>query len=69
VEPPAEPGEAWAEHAAIVDAVARGDAERARALTAGHAERAAATHRLRPAGRAVPVRNPQRAVNTASLLN
>ena len=39
VELPARPVEAWAEHGAIVDAVARGDAERARALTALHAER------------------------------
>ena len=31
---PADPVESWAEHGAIVDAVARGDAERARALTA-----------------------------------
>ncbi|CAM5273466.1 GntR family transcriptional regulator OS=Streptomyces alboniger OX=132473 GN=CP975_26955 PE=4 SV=1 [Streptomyces alboniger] len=69
VEPPAEPKEAWAEHAAIVDAVARGDAERARALTAAHAERATSAHRLRPAGRVDRVRNPQRAVNTAGLLN
>ncbi|MYX19801.1 GntR family transcriptional regulator, partial [Streptomyces sp. SID8380] len=34
VESPARPQESWAEHGAIVDAVARGDAERARALTA-----------------------------------
>ncbi|MFM9559432.1 FCD domain-containing protein, partial [Streptomyces caniscabiei] len=31
VEAPASPVESWAEHGAIVDAVARGDAERARA--------------------------------------
>ncbi len=41
------PAESWAEHAAILDAVARGDAERARAVTALHAERAASAHRLR----------------------
>ena len=40
VEPPARPVESWAEHGAIVDAVARGDGERARALTALHADRA-----------------------------
>ncbi|AZM91643.1 MULTISPECIES: GntR family transcriptional regulator [Streptomyces] len=58
VETPAQPVECWAEHAAIVDAVARGDAERARALTALHAQRSAGAHRPR-------VRNPQPAVNTA----
>ncbi|GLX21431.1 MULTISPECIES: GntR family transcriptional regulator [Streptomyces] len=62
VEPPAQPAECWAEHAAIVDAVARGDAERARALTALHAQRSAGAHRPR-------VRNPQPAVNTASSPN
>lgn len=36
------PVDSWAEHGAIVDAVARGDAERARSLTALHTERAAA---------------------------
>ncbi|MEU3722285.1 GntR family transcriptional regulator [Streptomyces sp. NPDC031705] len=56
---PVQPVECWAEHGAIVDAVARGDAERARALTALHAQRAAQAHRPR-------VRNPQPAVNTAS---
>ncbi|MEU9105154.1 GntR family transcriptional regulator [Streptomyces xanthophaeus] len=44
---PERPAESWAEHGAIVDAVARGDAERARALTALHADRAAGVHRLR----------------------
>ncbi|MER7736619.1 GntR family transcriptional regulator [Streptomyces erythrochromogenes] len=47
VEAPVRPAESWAEHGAIVDAVARGDAERARALAAVHADRAAAAHRLR----------------------
>jgi DNA-binding GntR family transcriptional regulator len=41
------PAECWSEHAAILDAVARGDAERARAVTALHTERTAAAHRLR----------------------
>ncbi|GGT48624.1 GntR family transcriptional regulator [Streptomyces kurssanovii] len=63
VEQPLAPVESWAEHGAIVDAVARGDAERARALTAAHAERAAAAHRLR---RTVRVRTSQHAVNTTS---
>ncbi|MER5873892.1 GntR family transcriptional regulator [Streptomyces sp. NPDC002044] len=60
VEAPVRPAESWAEHGAIVDAVARGDAERARALTAMHADRASAAHRprLRPA-----VRTSQPAVN------
>ncbi|MFG2523355.1 GntR family transcriptional regulator [Streptomyces sp. NPDC048527] len=67
VEQPAQPADSWAEHGAIVDAVARGDAERARALTAQHAERAAAAHRLRaprPGGR---VRTSQHPVNTVGL--
>ncbi|MFJ4778844.1 GntR family transcriptional regulator [Streptomyces sp. NPDC088762] len=62
VEAPARPVESWAEHGAIVDAVARGDAERARALTAVHADRAAGAHRprLRPV-----VSTSQPAVNTS----
>ncbi|GGQ35144.1 transcriptional regulator [Streptomyces mutabilis] len=44
---PADPAECWVEHGAITDAVARGDGERARALTALHTERSAAVHRLR----------------------
>ncbi|MFF9018231.1 GntR family transcriptional regulator [Streptomyces sp. NPDC014870] len=68
VEAPAQPVEAWAEHGAIVDAVARGDAERARTLTALHAERSLLLHRLKrpdrpPRGR---VRTSQHVVNTAS---
>ncbi|GHH88159.1 transcriptional regulator [Streptomyces sulfonofaciens] len=39
--------ESWAEHAAILDAVARGDAERARAVTTVHTERSVSAHRLR----------------------
>ncbi|MFC9796487.1 GntR family transcriptional regulator [Streptomyces sp. NPDC057695] len=64
VDQPERPVDAWAEHGAIVDAVARGDAERARALTALHAERTQSLHRLRkPAGGRVRV--SQHAVNTA----
>ncbi|MER5460579.1 MULTISPECIES: GntR family transcriptional regulator [unclassified Streptomyces] len=63
VEQPATPVESWIEHGAIVDAVARGDAERARGLTAVHTERAAAAHRLRRPER---VRTSQHAVNIAS---
>lgn len=65
VDPPGAPVESWAEHGAIVDAVARGDAERARALTAQHAERATAVHRLRFGSRATGVRSSQHAVNTS----
>ncbi|MCX5581885.1 GntR family transcriptional regulator [Streptomyces erythrochromogenes] len=63
VEAPVRPAESWAEHGAIVDAVARGDAERARTLAAVHADRAAAAHRLRqrPA-----VSTSQPAVNMSS---
>ncbi|MEU6298833.1 GntR family transcriptional regulator [Streptomyces erythrochromogenes] len=63
VEAPVRPAESWAEHGAIVDAVARGDAERARALAAVHADRAVAAHRLRqrPA-----VSSSQPAVNMSS---
>ncbi|WP_406408696.1 GntR family transcriptional regulator [Streptomyces halstedii] len=75
VEPPARPAESWAEHGALVDAVARGDAERARVLATRHTERTVAAHRLRrpeKPGR-VPgparVRNAQHAVNTAGVRN
>ncbi|MEW2316287.1 GntR family transcriptional regulator [Streptomyces bauhiniae] len=68
VDGPASPPETWAEHGAIVDAVARGDSERARAVTALHTERATLAHRLRtPAGDRV--RRAQHAVNTAGLRN
>lgn len=39
--------ESWEEHGAIVDAVARGDAERARKISAGHVERAVAVRTLK----------------------
>ncbi|WP_338673373.1 GntR family transcriptional regulator [Streptomyces sp. SCSIO 30461] len=70
VEQPTQPVECWSEHGAIVDAVARGDAERARALTAAHAERGTRGYRLRiaplaPHGSAVRV--SQHSVNTASV--
>ncbi|MFG2339645.1 GntR family transcriptional regulator [Streptomyces yangpuensis] len=63
VEVPARPTESWAEHGAIVDAVARGDAERARTLAAVHADRAAAAHRLR---KRPAVSSSQPAVNMSS---
>ncbi|MEU6393473.1 GntR family transcriptional regulator [Streptomyces sp. NPDC046939] len=69
VESPARPAESWAEHGAIVDAVARGDAERARALTARHAESVASAHKLRVPRAGGPVRISQHAVNTAGLRN
>ncbi|MFJ2171362.1 GntR family transcriptional regulator [Streptomyces sp. NPDC087851] len=73
VEQPSHPVESWAEHGAIVDAVARGDGERARALTTLHAERTMAVHRLRrpghgpdPSRAREKVRASQHAVNIAS---
>ncbi|MDF3298354.1 GntR family transcriptional regulator [Streptomyces tropicalis] len=72
VQAPVDPVESWAQHGAIVDAVARGDGERARAVTALHAERAAAAHRLRIPGaadRADGVSPSQRAVNMSGLRN
>ncbi|MEV8535419.1 GntR family transcriptional regulator [Streptomyces sp. NPDC051211] len=68
VQAPARPAESWAEHGAIVDAVARGDAERARALTAAHAERAGEAHRMRLRSGG-PVRTSQPAVNMSSGLH
>lgn len=44
---PTRAAESWDEHAAIVDAVARGDAERARRLAAVHVERATAVRILK----------------------
>ncbi|MBK0373917.1 GntR family transcriptional regulator [Streptomyces sp. RB110-1] len=73
VEQSARPADSWAEFGAIVDAVARGDADRARVLSARHAERAAGFHRLRrpdlPGRRTPParVRSSQHGVNTAGV--
>ncbi|MFD8773645.1 GntR family transcriptional regulator [Streptomyces sp. NPDC059916] len=67
VEQPAQPAASWAEHGAIVDAVARGDVERARALTAQHTERAMAAHRLRAPRKGGRVRTSQHPVNTVGL--
>ncbi|NGN65099.1 GntR family transcriptional regulator [Streptomyces sp. A7024] len=54
--------DSWAEHGAIVDAVARGDAERARGLAALHVERSAGSYEFRiPAG----VSSRKHAVNMA----
>ncbi|MFB6555800.1 GntR family transcriptional regulator [Streptomyces sp. NPDC056405] len=74
VEASAGPVECWAEHGAIVDAVARGDGERARALMTLHTERSAPAHRLRFVSggggggeRTERVRKSQRPVNMPSL--
>ncbi|MEN3584359.1 GntR family transcriptional regulator [Streptomyces sp. ZYX-F-203] len=48
VEAQAHPLGSWEERGAVVDAVARGDGERARRLTTAHVERATAAHRPRP---------------------
>ncbi|WP_101255029.1 GntR family transcriptional regulator [Streptomyces barkulensis] len=54
-EPPLRAVAVWREHGAIVDAVARGDAERARALASEHVERSVAVRREQ---RPVAVRRP-----------
>ncbi|HSX98547.1 MAG TPA: GntR family transcriptional regulator, partial [Streptomyces sp.] len=70
---PADPVESWAEHGGIVDAVARGDGDRARTITSLHTERATAAHRFRfPGGaggaeRPDRVRTSQHPVNMPSL--
>ncbi|MGA4839141.1 GntR family transcriptional regulator [Streptomyces sp. G45] len=69
---PAVPERTWAGHAAVVDAVARRDMERARALTTLDAERAASACRPRiagTAGRAGRVRDSQHAVNRVGVRN
>ncbi|QKV97532.1 GntR family transcriptional regulator [Streptomyces sp. NA02950] len=55
--------ESWAEHGALVDAVARGDADRARIIATAHTERALSEYRLR---RPAQVRTSKHSVNTAS---
>ena len=64
VEPSARVAESWDEHGALLDAVARGDAGRARSLMAAHIERALPAHRLRRPV-AAGVREAKRPVNTA----
>ncbi|MDG4535249.1 GntR family transcriptional regulator [Streptomyces sp. AV19] len=68
-EPPARPAEVWETHAALVDAILRRDAERARSIAAVRAQRPPGEFRLwrpvPPAG--VPrAADGKRAVNTAS---
>lgn len=58
--------ESWDEHGALVDAVARADADRARALAAAHAERSMSEYRLRRPSR---VRSSKHSVNTAGVRN
>ncbi|MFF4607501.1 GntR family transcriptional regulator [Streptomyces sp. NPDC001339] len=64
VDLPDRSGESWDEHGAVLEAVARGDAERARALMAAHIERSLPVYRLRHPVTA-EVRDPKRPVNTA----
>ncbi|MCK7627843.1 GntR family transcriptional regulator [Streptomyces sp. RS10V-4] len=63
IEPPARVTASWEEHAALLDAVVRRDADRARALMAAHIERSLPAYRLRRPAPAVS--GPKRAVNTA----
>ncbi|MFI0731768.1 GntR family transcriptional regulator [Streptomyces sp. NPDC021225] len=58
--------ESWSEHGALVDAVARGDADRARTLAAAHAERSMSEYRLRRPPR---VRTSKHSVNNAGARN
>ncbi|MFH9424815.1 GntR family transcriptional regulator [Streptomyces sp. NPDC017529] len=64
VEPPVREDRSWEEHGAVLDAVARGDAERARALMAAHIERSRPAYRLRRPTAAPAVREPKQSVNT-----
>ncbi|MGP4000758.1 GntR family transcriptional regulator [Streptomyces sp. 8N706] len=64
--PPGRQTESWEEHGAIADAVARRDADRARALMAAHTERSLAAYRLRRPSHVRPSKQP---VNTASARN
>ncbi|MFH0242031.1 GntR family transcriptional regulator [Streptomyces sp. HK10] len=69
-EPPLRAVAVWREHGAVVDAVARGDAERARALASEHVERSVAVRReqrpvaARDSRRKGPVRRTKHGVNT-----
>ncbi|PJF02024.1 GntR family transcriptional regulator [Streptomyces carminius] len=70
-EPPLRATAVWREHGAVVDAVARGDAERARALAAAHVERSVALRReqrpvaARRSRQKGAVRKTKHTVNTA----
>ncbi|MFD7665315.1 GntR family transcriptional regulator [Streptomyces sp. NPDC059788] len=65
VELPARDERSWEEHGAVLDAVSRGDAERARALMAAHIERSRPAYRLRPVVPGPAVRDSKQTVNTA----
>ncbi|WP_372498427.1 GntR family transcriptional regulator [Streptomyces monomycini] len=65
VELPACDERSWEEHGAVLDAVSRGDAERARALMAAHVERSRPAYRLRPVVLGPAVRDTKQTVNTA----
>ncbi|MFB1046645.1 GntR family transcriptional regulator [Streptomyces chrestomyceticus] len=65
VEPPVRDERSWEEHGAVLDAVSRGDAERARALMAAHIERSRPAYRLRPVVPGPAVRGSKQTVNTA----
>ncbi len=65
-EPPLRPVRTWEAHGALVDAIARGDADRARALAATRADRAPGEYRLRRPARQARVRNPKQTVRTAA---
>jgi DNA-binding GntR family transcriptional regulator len=65
-EAPVRAVDSWEEHGVIADAVARGDADRARAVMAVHTERTLAGYRRRRPPR---VRTSKPAVNTVSARN
>ncbi|OKI08025.1 GntR family transcriptional regulator [Streptomyces sp. CB02923] len=65
VELPVRDARPWEEHGAVLDAVSRGDAERARSLMAAHIERSRPAYRLRPAVPGQTVRDSKQTVNTA----
>ncbi|MEU3948207.1 GntR family transcriptional regulator [Streptomyces sp. NPDC029526] len=70
VEEAPDPVQTWADRGLVVDAVARGDGERAREATARLLERTHPAHRLRPlsgADLAERVRTSKRPVNTPSM--
>ncbi|WP_185836996.1 GntR family transcriptional regulator [Streptomyces sp. WAC 06783] len=69
VEPPAREERSWEEYGAVLDAVGRGDAERARALMAAHVERSRGAYTLRADMPGPAVRNPKQPVNTVSERN
>ncbi|MGW1077732.1 GntR family transcriptional regulator [Streptomyces sp. NPDC002537] len=59
-EPPLRPVRTWETHGALVDAIARGDADRARAIATARSDRAPGEYRLRRPARPGRPRNPER---------